>query len=1246
MLRNLLFLCFSAWATGLFAQVRDFPFEGQIQAFLNGQAPALGLEPEDLTWRISDAYPSPEGKVWYVYLQQTYGGLGIHQATASLSLDAQGLVLHFGHRFLNQIAKRVQGNGSKLPPEQALNLALQALQTKPSSPIEILKIEGDAWVLTGGGATLSEVPAQLCYAQGEDETLYLAYDFSLEMRQSSDWWSLQVRASDGTILSRNNWNQSCQFEHSPFENCSRFHRKTKGQDYPNLAQNAPLNSPVPSGYRVFPFPIESPAHGPRSFLSNPEDVLASPYGWHDTNGATGAEFTITRGNNVHAYEDTLDQNLPGYSPDGGPNLIFDFPLNLGLRPAASLDAAITNLFYANNYLHDVWYRYGFNELSGNFQQNNYGRGGLGNDPVRAEAQDGGGTNNANFATPPDGQRPRMQMYLWTGQGAGRMEVASPSTIQGNYGMVEAGFGPRLGTTPLNGEVILAIDNIAPSDDGCSALSNAAAVQGKIVLIDRGTCNFIIKAQNAQNAGAIAMIVSDNTTGSPFAMGGTGTINIPCVMISQADGQRLRNALSAGNPPQVSLVGANNVARDGDYDNGVIAHEYGHGISNRLTGGPSNANCLGNDEQMGEGWSDWIGLMLTMKAGDQRGDVRGYGTFASGQPINGTGIRPAPYSTDRSINNFTYASTNNANISRPHGIGFVWATMLWDLTWDLIDLHGFDSDFNTGTGGNNIAMRLVTEGMKLQPCSPGFVDGRDAILLADRQLYNGAHQCLIWQAFAGRGLGFSASQGSPASRSDQVQAFDLPPLCQTPTAPPRADFRLAANQTCTGFIAISDSSNNTPQQWFWDFGDGNQDTTPRLTGYQYQNTGNYTLRLIVSNSLGSDTLSRQISYQALSPANISPNTAQICPNQSLSLQANLSSSGNLAQFQWRNSTDSVLATGLQFNTGPLSNSTSIILEHLQREASSFVGPANENIGAGGMHTAAFRGTVNFTAFQPLEIRSVLVNAGGPGLRTLSLWAGDNGSGSLIWRRDIFIPQAGPLRLNLNIVVPAAGNYSLGADGPNLYRNSEGATYPYTQSGLISLTGSSAGSDFYYYFYNWEVAPLSCRSQPDTLAIAVRDLDFSFQASGNVLLFQASGSSSNLTWDFGDGNTATGSNPQHTYAQSGTYQVVLSDGNCTRTRSVEVLATSIQTMQAQDQPRIWPQPTVRGRQTAVLSFPQAFEQRNPIQIVASDGRLVQVLYLEQGQTQINLPQSGLAAGVYFLTWKDALGLAQQLPYVIVD
>jgi hypothetical protein len=166
----------------------------------------------------------------------------------------------------------------------------------------------------------------------------------------------------------------------------------------------------------------------------------------------------------------------------------------------------------------------------------------------------------------------------------------------------------------------------------------------------------------------------------------------------------------------------------------------------------------------------------MKSTDTANQIRGIGTYLINQSITGSGIRPAPYSRSFSINNFTYGATNNASISQPHGIGFVWASMLWDMTWDMIDVYGFSPNIFNGNGGNNKALQLVVDGLKLQPCNPGFVDGRNAIIDADLIANNGVNRCLIWNAFAKRGLGVGASQGSASNRSDQVEAFDVPADC--------------------------------------------------------------------------------------------------------------------------------------------------------------------------------------------------------------------------------------------------------------------------------------------------------------------------------------------------------------------------------------------------------------------------------------------------------------------------------------
>jgi extracellular elastinolytic metalloproteinase len=271
-------------------------------------------------------------------------------------------------------------------------------------------------------------------------------------------------------------------------------------------------------------------------------------------------------------------------------------------------------------------------------------------------------------------------------------------------------------------------------------------------------------------------------GFPVTMGGTDpTITIPSVMVSLDDGNVLR-----ANLPLDATVKADptrSINRDSDIDAGVISHEYGHGISNRLTGGPNVVNCLNNAEQMGEGWSDWFALNLTTHPSDTATTPRGVGTYVSFQPPDGDGIRPTPYTTDMLVNPSTYDSLKDTtNISQPHGIGYVWNTMLWEMYWNLVDRYGYDANiYDPWTaGGNNLALQLVMDGLKFQVCRPGFVDGRNAILDADTALTGGTNQCEIWRAFAKRGLGASANQGDSNNRSDGVQAFDLPASCSAAT----------------------------------------------------------------------------------------------------------------------------------------------------------------------------------------------------------------------------------------------------------------------------------------------------------------------------------------------------------------------------------------------------------------------------------------------------------------------------------
>jgi len=614
-----------------------------------------------------------------------------------------------------------------------------------------------------------------------NDNLRLAYEFSFQEPKSSNYWSILVDANSGEIISKENLNLSCNFHSDAYSGEST---NSNNIGFENLQQNTFLKLADNASYNVFPLPIEAPTFGSRSIVSNPWILASSPEGWHST-GATS--YTTTRGNNVYAYEDTANKNQPGFSPDGGINRNFDFPFSMNGTPSSNRSAAITNLFYINNRVHDIFYQFGFTESARNFQQNNFGKGGQGNDYVLAESQDGGALNNANFTTPSDGNRPLMQMYLWSTVNRYFFYNAPITAIPRVPQASPAQFGPLLNGTGVTGDVVL-----ASTIDGCSALP-AGSLTGKIGLMERGGasgCTFALKVKNAQNAGAIAAIIYNNSTATnfPSSMGGTdATITIPSVLITNDEGKFIKTQVNNSITVNVTLKSdpTTAITPDGSFDNGIVTHEYGHGISNRLTG--NGYTCLlksASKEQMGEGWSDFFALMLINKPGDNANVPRTVGTYASGQSTTGAGFRPAKYSPDFSINNYTYGKTNGMEIEEDgaivpdvHSIGFIWASMLWDLHWQYVAKYGYSSDVlaNKNSGSARV-LQLVTDALKLQACNPTFIDGRNAILSAEMLTTKGEDRCMIWKTFAKRGLGLNALAGNKMNINDQKEDFSIPKDC--------------------------------------------------------------------------------------------------------------------------------------------------------------------------------------------------------------------------------------------------------------------------------------------------------------------------------------------------------------------------------------------------------------------------------------------------------------------------------------
>lgn len=756
-----LFVCFS-----LSAQKRASNFS---QVYLDSAVVRFNLLPDDVVdYSISDNYISSSSGIRHIYLQQEYRGVKIFNAIMGLHILEDSLI-HATSSFIPRLSEKVKNTVSSISAQSALISASDHLNLKAPTN---LKSMGDG-LLSSAGVSEEDIPYSPIYQELPDGRLVLCWDLIIKDMESADWWDIRVDASTGEVVDKTNWTVYCNWGHDALESDPAEHvTRNHHIHIPSAEHGVSENFLTPNSYKVLPLGIESPNHGMREIVVNPADATASPYGWHDTNGVAGAEYTFTRGNNVHAYEDRDADNMPGFSPDGGASLEFDFSYDATMSPIVSESAVITNLFYWNNLMHDIFYQYGFDEGAGNFQENNYGNGGTGADYVNAEAQDGSGLNNANFSTPPDGTSGRMQMFLYQQSEPVEVTVNSPMNLTFIHPAVPARFGDR--NYNLTGNLVLVDDGTNNTADACAgSLTNAAAIAGNIALIDAANCQYGFKALTAQQAGAVAVIIYHTSSPAINMFPGTSgsQVTIPTLMVSLADGQTLLNALQLG----VNLtLRFEYTDFDSDMDNGIIAHEYGHGISNRLTGGPSTSSCLDNAEQMGEGWSDWFGLMVTMRNGDMSNTARGIGTYVRGEATNGNGIRPFPYTTDMGINPQTYDYIKTSSV--PHGVGSVWCTMLWDLVWSLIDQYGLDQDLYSGTLGNNRAMNLIMEAMKLQPCSPGFIDGRDAILQADEMMYGGANKCLIWKVFARRGLGYSASQGSSSSVTDGIEAFDLPPSC--------------------------------------------------------------------------------------------------------------------------------------------------------------------------------------------------------------------------------------------------------------------------------------------------------------------------------------------------------------------------------------------------------------------------------------------------------------------------------------
>ncbi|MHC2998145.1 hypothetical protein OB08_02495 [Microbacterium sp. HJ5] len=262
-------------------------------------------------------------------------------------------------------------------------------------------------------------------------------------------------------------------------------------------------------------------------------------------------------------------------------------------------------------------------------------------------------------------------------------------------------------------------------------------------------------------------------------------------------------------------------RDGDMDGDVIAHEYGHGVSSRLVGGGNlGYNDFDQRGALGEGWSDVISIL--------KWDDAVVGEYVTGDAVNG--IRSVGYD----LSTRTYQSYNTGSGSG-HGNGEIWAATIYDIG-------------QLFPGGVEPLATLVLDGMKATPANPTYVDARDALLTAD----GGANRCLIWSAFADRGLGTASTTGldTVPTASD-----DVPAECE-PTAdaggPYATDEGTDVALDGSGSAAGSDASAGAIASYEWDLdGDGQYDdaTGPTPTFTTVGQDGVFTIGLRVTDEFG-------------------------------------------------------------------------------------------------------------------------------------------------------------------------------------------------------------------------------------------------------------------------------------------------------------------------------------------------------------------------------------------------------------
>ncbi len=372
------------------------------KSFLQEHRALIGHGPEALdTARVRrDDVTAHNGMHTMVWEQQV-DGIALFESSLISHTTRKGELISISSQFLSDPAAAA----SQGTPDRASLIATPVVSARQAVALAARnvgeKIEAEAVLSAGGAAAEAErrqkftasafkggAEAKLIWLPMDRDTLRLCWDVVLTSKTRGEMYRALVDVRTGEVLLRR---------------CLTSY--ISDASYRVWTSDSP--SPFSPGWST-PTNLQ-PALVARTLVTLPaRNTNASPAGWIPDGG------NETLGNNVDAHTDRNDDDQPDLPrPQGSPHRVFDFPVDPASQdPTNYAAAAVVQLFYLCNSYHDKLYELGFTESAGNFQSDNFGRGGAGNDAVQADAQDGGGVNNANFSTPPDGFPGRMQMYVF------------------------------------------------------------------------------------------------------------------------------------------------------------------------------------------------------------------------------------------------------------------------------------------------------------------------------------------------------------------------------------------------------------------------------------------------------------------------------------------------------------------------------------------------------------------------------------------------------------------------------------------------------------------------------------------------------------------------------------------------------------------------------------------------------------------------------------------------------------------